>query len=602
MNERTVKKADVSDEDKMKILAAMLVAGGGAAGLGAIIRNVAAKKKRAKSRDTERSKNAIIVPVKKTKFLEGLPTPQELAESRGETSASRPAIGMDAPAPALPAPAESIAPEVVEMSPEEIAAKKKEILRANSRKFDFFGKAAHCKQADVGDVLKEIGQIFTQPVESGKRFWDSATGKPVLVSAGLLGSIYLAARLTDAINARRRDRSRKELDDARSEYVELLEGNEKAADGGVVDGAGVLLGSAYFIPLALSALVTSKIIDNRKREKAKKEEMSDSYPDEPIILYKTSEAREVPMSAPAAIAFIALNREIIKSAELDERNGFSKSAQARDYGPAIAEIRRFAADPSNSDIVAKLVQAKYEGDNGAVADAGKELFWNYAKSLGVDEKAIEEYRKTGRSDGLISSGMEAIGKNGDRLAAILPALSSPEAQLGLYNALAMDKGFREDVAGRFDSDPAFRAVRDRIVDNEMQNSWFGRTFKKDGLIGSAAWGLAKWLGDVTGYTKKRFNEGLNAVFDSYGKRRDLPTFSPQDVFEMGRQLAGRQPAGGQQQVQTTRRRPKAEFLGQQSPVVPQAGHDVRGAAFGSDGTPISVDEGQQTPTSANDVA
>ena len=229
-----IEKKAMSPEDKAKLLKASLVAAVSTAGIGAFVRNLRLRKSREKAMETEKARNTIIVPVKKTKFMEGLPTPEELAESRGETAVTdeQTLIPEDVETKALTAPE-----EVSEMTPEEIAAKKKAILASNGRKFNFFGKAASVKKA--GAEKKAVDGFLDSvihPIDSTKRIFQTAIDKPVWFTAGALGSIYLAAMISDAINERRKQTAKARLEDARAEYVDLLEGDEKKASDGNGEG------------------------------------------------------------------------------------------------------------------------------------------------------------------------------------------------------------------------------------------------------------------------------------------------------------------------------------------------------------------------------
>lgn len=423
-----MKKQAMSEAERQKYVKAAIVAAIGSAGIGALVRSLKAKSDRSKALDVDSSKNAIIVPIKKSKFVEGLPTPDEFAASKKELKTpSQPKIEQ--------------APSFASMDPSDIAARKKEILRG--RKVDFFGKRAAVKAAqpekkDGGDKQKKVEEVvseekidgrvvlrgqdgkFVRPTDPiavkqvekdagmgildtiahpGKalgKAWDAAKERPVMLTAGALGSIYLAAKISDAINESRRKHAKQRLDGARERYVELLEADneKKAFDMDVPETAGTVLGTAFIVPMALTALVTNKIIENRNSEKKKAKEMSDSYPDDPVVLYKTSKAKEVRISPDTAVAAIMFKVAMMEAAENHHECSFlNKEAKLRDdlAMSVINGIKEFGSgmkkgldisdadasdmvlgmmeNPNNSNYVLDMVKARENNDPVGVQNA-----------------------------------------------------------------------------------------------------------------------------------------------------------------------------------------------------------------------------------------
>ena len=372
----------VAQDNRSKYVKAMLASAIAAAGIGAVAKNIKERKSRAEANNVSSSSNTIVVPILKSRFMDGLPTPDELKKSRGEGAS-------DANA--------NITGQVKnhqqneELTPEEIASKKKEII--GGRKFDFFGKKAEKsswsdkteksvegdkrdKNGDKGndgrvlfrdqngkfvspsdpvavesveksaegegyDWIRGLYNTVFHPIDTAGVMFNAAKDKPVLMTAGAVGSIILAAKISDSINKMRREKSKNRLEDARSKYVELLEGSdgEKTAQAEIEQGrdprvpAGGLIGGAFIVPLALTALVTNRIIENRRNEKKREKEMSDSYPDEPIILYKTSEDKEIRISPETALFAIMIKSAMYESVETEERNfdRLGKEAQVREW-------------------------------------------------------------------------------------------------------------------------------------------------------------------------------------------------------------------------------------------------------------------------------
>lgn len=383
--------------DRSKYIKAMLASAIAAAGIGAVAKNIKERKIRSEANNVSSSRNTIVVPVLKSRFMDGLPTPDELKKSRGE--------GVADAAAQIPVQVKN-PQQNAELTPEEIALKKKEIV--GGRKFDFFGKKAEKsngsdktekavegdKKDNNGDEGKDgrvlfrdqngkfvspsdpvavesveksaegegydwargLYNTFFHPIDTAGVMFNAAKDKPVLMTAGAIGSIILAAKISDSINKMRRERSKNRLDDARSKYVELLEGGngEKTAQAQINKGqdprvpAGALIGGAFVIPLALTALVTNRIIENRKNEKKREKEMSDSFPDEPIILYKTSEDKEIRISPETALFAIMVKSAMYESVEVEERN-MAKEAQLGNFiNKGIGKMKQLGAQAISS--------------------------------------------------------------------------------------------------------------------------------------------------------------------------------------------------------------------------------------------------------------
>lgn len=383
--------------DRSKYVKAMLASAIAAAGIGAVAKNIKERKTRAEANNVSSSRNTIVVPILKSRFMDGLPTPDELKKSRGEGAADA----------AAQIPDQAKKPQQnAELTPEEIASKKKEII--GGRKFDFFGKKAEKsngadkteksvegdkkdKNGDEGkdgrvlfrdqngkfvspsdpvavesveksaegegyDWVRGLYNTVFHPIDTAGVMFNAAKDKPVLMTAGAVGSIILAAKISDSINKMRRERSKNRLDDARSKYVALLEGSdgEKTAQAQIEPGmdprvpAGALIGGAFVVPLALTALVTNRIIENRRNEKKREKEVSDSYPDEPVILYKTSEDKEIRISPETALFAIMVKSAMYESVEAEERK-MAKEAQFGDYiNRGIGKIKQLGAQAISS--------------------------------------------------------------------------------------------------------------------------------------------------------------------------------------------------------------------------------------------------------------
>lgn len=555
---KTEKTAGVSGSEREKYIKAAILSGIASAGIGAFIRNSKRNDEKKKSMDAASSNNAIVIQIKKKKFMEGLPTPNELAESRGEgVSAEQPAAALPEPTatPALEAPK---AADAVLASADDIEARKKAILKG--RKFDFFGKRAS-DEGNGGDeepkhensepvsqneplkivkkekieghtVLRDmqgkfvsptdpvaVQQVekqalsglldpFIHPVDTLKEVWDSATGKPLMITGGAVGSLYLASKISDAINRKRREKAKKELEASRDEYVGLLEGdNEKSASGdddSLANYSGKALGAALFVPMALTAIVTNKIIENRKAESKKLKETSDTYPDEPVILYKTSEDKEIEIGADTALMAIMVKRAMIIDAEKAE--SMEKTAQSGGYVPSY-RYPVVGADGTRQEPKPSPVRYTNEQIEDAVNNAVAMLQSGKYNKQALDlVKAYEAGDQEG-IDKAIKSTMsfwERLGNAvmpGDRTA----IYKTPEFRA----AMAKSKRVQDVFIDNFENDEDWKAYKNQAIDDKIK----GWGFNKNGFL----YNIISWLAKNTGIGNMMFNRNLRAKFEEMQK-------------------------------------------------------------------------------------
>ena len=560
-------KKAMSDTEKAKIIKAMIVAGVSAAGIGAISRSLKAKKERKKAMTPELSSNAIVIPVSKRDFVKDIPTPKELAESRGESlSAKANDVRQDdKPVQTNVEPANELAstsgstPAII--APEDLSAIKKNILRG--RKFDFFGgaklpKAAEDNSASNGDggddkggakkevkkektesgrvilrdqegrfasptdpvavesVEKDAGLIqlgidavksMASPIESGKDILNIAAGKPMWIAGGLLGSVYIAEKISDAINERRRQKAKARQENARDKYVELLEGgdeSEKVAESDAEGNSfknltGLTMGSAFFIPMALTAMITNRIQENRKAEKKKAKEMANSYPDDPVMLYrvidnpgeekiaeavdvtrflyKTAEGKEMEISAETLLGTIIVKEAMFADVERAElAASMEKSAQA---GSAYSDEEinnavNYAVDrmrmPENRAHLLRMIQAQQANK----ADAAEKAFGDMMSWWGSPKN------------------FSAIAK-------------TPEFK----RAIASNKDLQNEVIGNLENDTEWKKYRDQQIDDRIA----GWGLDRGGILHKIISWLAKTLGFGNMMAKGRVTNGFNSIRD-----------------------------------------------------------------------------------------
>ena len=362
------KSANVLTPEQKAVLAKYLKAGLGAgvlaSGVGLAVSRAKANEERA-SRKPEESKNAIIVDIRKDNFLKDIPTPEDQKNMVSGTKLL-----------AQPSATEG----QQSMTPEEIAAIKKDVLRRNERKFNFFGKSA--KDTSIKEDNKEVSSEKTagfwdtitnfafRPVDTtkdlGKRFFNGATTGPLSLAAGGVTAVYLSALIVDKINKMRADASKQKAKSARNEYVKLLQGSDESEKYAfdLASSTGALVGGSFIIPAVLSAVITNKIMERRNEKDKKAKSMTNSFPEEPLILYKTSEAKEIPIKPETA--FVAM---MLKMAMFETIESMEKVAQVNDtskddalYAPYVNNIIGTLGDKSNTDLVLNLADS-YKNKN-----------------------------------------------------------------------------------------------------------------------------------------------------------------------------------------------------------------------------------------------
>ena len=523
----------MTPEERNNYIKAAIVAGIGAAGIGALIRDIKSKKSRKKKMDFSASKNAIVIPVNKRVFLDGLPTKAEHRQMFGDGS-------------------EEHKPLLDVTNPEELASAKKDILRG--RKFDFFGKTASKEdvkkdvpasgEKDVKEVSEEKidGRVVlrgqdgrfvsqTDPVavqEVEKSAWfnpfqpfvdpsgflkdlkSGMLGKPIAFTAGAIGSIALASKISDAINERRKERAKRRLERSMDSYVKMLEegegGSEKSAsgrdshDGSFGDLSGKVIGASFFVPMALTALVTNKIIENRKAEKKRKKEMSNSYPAEPIILYQTYDGNNMKIAADTALMAIMVKRAMMEDAERAEAE-LIKSAQFVPGGGIGVDVTKKRDSPYSDDEINKAVDyaAKILGDkgnSGALLDTIKRYEDNESVDLG---KTFSGMVPTVDKIPLIGNVFGDMPRNFDEIS------KTPEFK----QRLAQNGGLTDTIISRFDTDPEWKKFKqERIekgISDKIEKDW---GFEKGGIMHK----IIAWFMKLFGAGNSDFNDSVRQRF------------------------------------------------------------------------------------------
>lgn len=511
----------MNKEERRNIIRTVIASGIGVAGISAFIKNLKAMKSRAKNEDARDSKNAIVVQIKKDKFMEGVKTPREVAALNGDVSHKD---------------------SVPEIAAADLPSVKRDILRSNGKKLDFFGgigKNAEKSKADEGGdkpekpdggdeekaqqdkkvtreevdgrvicrghdgrflsptdpvaveyaekeagVLDEVVDTVIHPVDSASMIWNSAKTKPIYYSAAALGSIYLATMLADGLSKLRRKRAKERTEIARNDYISLLEAtNEKRASNDIREWAGSVLGGSFVVPMVLAAMVTNKVIENRRKKEDKKKEVANSYPEEPLILYKTADGRDIRMSPEAALALISIKRNTIMASDEMEKTSqdrignFLKNQKKR-------TMEAFKNTPLSDEAIGKM------------ADDVMSLF-SMPKNAKHLQNLIMAYRDTSSKD--------REGKMQDALTSMIQELPESERLrvAGNLAPLIGNKEARRAVLGTVMSNSAFGdRMADYVANRKYDDVWgkfrqemandkltFGGRIQKGGILHT----ILSWL-------------------------------------------------------------------------------------------------------------
>ena len=580
---RSMEKSAMTQAERNKYIKATILAAASAVAVGTVARASKANKKRAKALDIESSKNAIVIPVKKRKFMEDLPTPEELAESRGETVSPVAEEAQSAKTPEIPY--KPVALLAADSAGNDIEARKKEILRSRARAVDFFGKRASeskndsssdkegpedkdvpdsvrtradkkDKDDDVRVVLRDQQGKFVSPTnpvavesvekwaavegvvdtmlhpwESLKRVGGATVDKPVWIAGGTLASLFLAAKISDAISERRRKRSKERLDEARSEYVNLLEGSEKDAQD-VRDLTGTTVGTALLLPAVLSAIVTNKIIENRKADKKKQKEMSDSYPDEPIVLYKTSEDKTVQIDAGTALMLIMVKSAMMYDAEMAERESMEKSALfegvvgsylgdrlGRALFPAQNQAQTTSqfSDDDIDNAVEYTVDRLSRPENSRLA---LDMFdaYRYPDDKKRQAKSLRKYKESiGPLEGTLPQRLGGTPRNYEAIS------NDPRFKA----RLAANGRLQDMYASRFANNKDYIAYKNRAIDDYISNQW---GLERGGILHT----ILSWLAKNTGIGGAFFNSAMRNGFAQAG---EMPQQEQKQEQEQGANVA-----------------------------------------------------------------
>lgn len=245
--------------------------------------------------------------------------------------------------------------------------------------------------------------------------------------------------------------------------------------------------------------------------------MSDSYPDDPIILYKTSEAKEMNASVGSILATIAVYESVMKSAESNGTDAFIKTAQSVDDFQNLRDtFSGIYSNPENYDLVSDLIEDDQFNRGERRNDILTSLADRYAMSGGL---ALPENGATPTI-----GGRYVVGKNGfgsvnptvlGNLGLFQGIANNPEDMERFHNAVMLDPRTRDSTVRMFNSDNAkAQALKNRLVNRGIEESWIGNTFNKGSVLRS----IFEWLAKTFGFTERGFNDGLNSYFNRYSQK------------------------------------------------------------------------------------
>lgn len=554
-------KRAMTNEELRTYAAYVLGTGAALAGIGLASRGKNSKERANKDTRSPENPDTITVNVNKSRFMEGLPSPEQFAAER---------------APVVVQAAESAVPQGATSEVADVAALKKGILRGVGRKLNFFGKAAESDKSDkpadseetgndgsgreerpYGDensddgpklLRNELGQfmsprdpaaaeetkeaadrgsitdVFTSPgkvIDTAKRW---AVDYPLQITGGTIASIYLAKKIIDIVNEHRKPKSEKDLEASRDSYVAMLQGDGREKDAAAEEDRGgwlatyapFILGASWIVPGALGAMIANRVLENRKEEKRQKKEESNSFPDEPTILYKTSSGDKMKISPETALGAILVKQAMIESVErMETEAAMAKSASV---GEGIL-TGTLGAVP----IVGPFLSAASAAAGRIGSAAGKVQ----------DLSDLNKFKSTFENGMPTDKTWELIGsdKMNDRLYDIVSNMNGG-GQGGIGE---LSKYIGEDAARAIISDPR---LQDIIV-SKMDNSKYAGTWGKlrddrikewmqgQDWIGKGAWGdLIRWLASITGLDKYYFNKHMGEAFANLAKApaaKDAPS-------------------------------------------------------------------------------
>ena len=509
------------NEDQKKYLKAAIMTAVSMAGVGAFIRNWKAKKERKKAIDINNGKNTIVIPIVKEDFMRGIPTPDERADemdgkivegatgnTKGEGAFGkvfnffRKKASEEEKGDNEKSKSDSIGVPANEKKVTEEKIDGRIVLRGQDGKF-----VSHTDPVAVMDVEKkaQMGVVdsLLHPGDFARNFARAFKNHPLWMAGGAVGSVILATKIVDYLAKERRLKAEKRLEDARESYGNLLEngeGSEKKAQTDIPGVAGTVLGTAFFLPLALTAMVANKIIENRDVERRRKKSMSNSYPQDPTFVYNVVDGEKIAMSTDRALSLMMFKTAMVASCE---ENSMEKSSQlidaAKDVGRKILN--------GGLDFARNVVPGSEIGNEEATKKILGLLGNNDNEFLDIIRKKVN-----GNNDEADKALYNLVWSKDPKLAGRLLAskyLTDPNKRNSLENSIYSSKGLTNLVANRFTDDKysdTFGSYADELIGKKM------------GLrSGSFLHKIITWLMGVFGVKKGIIGENIERYMNDIRK-------------------------------------------------------------------------------------
>ena len=347
----------------------------------------------------------------------------------------------------------------------------------------------------IEDVLQGAANLFGTTKDTVSNAAGTAAG---YIGGGLAG-IYAVKGISHLVNKIRAKKAKKRLEESQKKYIKALtaEHNEESDPWGEISKSAQASGSptpatdntlawmagGVMLPFVTTALLTYKLLENRRKAKKEGEKLKRTFPEEPLVLYKTSEDKCVPVRFGSVLALVDINRKFI---EMEESRITKKAGERWDNWARNRDEYGFL------DGTVRTLTTGLKDDDYAFDDA-------HVNQL-ADTMSSGQYDKLWQ--GVIEGDETAKNKLGDAIA---------------YETGIKDRAKIENIAGRMLQHPK---VQDHFISNmnDEKNKWWydkaNQGIEKsiqdkygDGVLG----GFMSWLAKTfPGFARGLFGDQINA--------------------------------------------------------------------------------------------
>jgi hypothetical protein len=236
--------------------------------------------------------------------------------------------------------------------------------------------------------------------------------------------------------------------------------------------------------------------------------MSDSYPDEPVILYKTSEDKEIRISPETALFAIIMKQELIKSAERDEREALMcKSAQLgkdtirKGLLTVLGGIKNIGDKASNMIPAANIDQAEDIVMKTLEDPRNNDILFELAQNpdAGITDDMIKKVVQRTPHSGMVD------------LATVARSLYDPKFKADLMSRVKTGNRMQNLIVNRATSDDY--ADTWGKLKQERINSALGKYFTPGGFMH----GILSWILNNTGLGNYFAKNHINDMFANMRK-------------------------------------------------------------------------------------